>query len=71
MTISFLRQSPDVAPLHINGQLLNPVTSFKVLGVIFNHQLKWSDNVDMMVKKASNWAFVYPTCTTTEWYSTF
>ena len=50
MTISFLRQSPDAAPLHINGQLLNPVTSFKVLGVIFNHQLKWSDNVDMMVK---------------------
>ncbi|CAB3978520.1 Hypothetical predicted protein [Paramuricea clavata] len=45
MVISYLRQSPNIVSLHINGNPLSIVSSFKVLGVTFNDHLKWNDNV--------------------------
>lgn len=58
MTINFLRKSPVISPLYINGTPLDVVSSFKVLGITLNHQLKWSDNVDMIVKKASKRLYI-------------
>ena len=58
MVISFLRQSPNNAPLCINGNLLNVVSSFKVLGVTLNDHLKWNDNVNILVKKASKRLYI-------------
>lgn len=52
MTISFLSQQLDCPPVCIDGLPLDSVSSYKVLGVTFNNQLKWNDNVNVMVKKA-------------------
>ena len=53
MTISFLRDKPNTSPLRIDGQQIDCVQSFKVLGIIITNQLKWSENTDAIVKKAS------------------
>ena len=58
MVISFLRQSPNIVSLHINGNPLSIVSSFKVLGVTFNDHLKWNDNVNILVKKASKRLYI-------------
>ena len=52
MVVSFLRQSDNNTPLYINDQQLELVTSFKSLGVTINNQLKWNDNVAIIVKKS-------------------
>ena len=44
--------------LHINGNPLSIVSSFKVLGVTFNDHLKWNDNVNILVKKASKRLYI-------------
>ena len=54
MVISFLRQSDNYTPLHINDQQLELVTSFKILGLTINNHLKWNDNVAIVVKKRRN-----------------
>ena len=56
MVICFLRQSPNIVSLHINP--LSIVSSFKVLGVTFNDHLKWNDNVNILVKKASKRPYI-------------
>ena len=58
MVICFLRQSPNIVPLHINGNPLSIVSSFKVLGVTLNDHLKWNDNVNILVKKASKRLYI-------------
>ena len=58
MVICFLRQSPDIVSLHINGNPLSIVSSFKVLGVTLNDHLKWNDNVNILVKKASKRLYI-------------
>jgi hypothetical protein len=50
----FLRQSLNIVSLHINGNPLNIVSSFKVLGVTFNDHLKWNDNVNILVRKSKH-----------------
>ena len=45
-------------PLLINDKPLDCVSSFKVLGVVINDQLKWQDNIDMIVKKASKRLYI-------------
>ena len=57
MVISFLRQSDNYTPLHINDQQLELVTSFKILGLTINN-LKWNDNVAIVVKKASKRLYI-------------
>ena len=34
------------------------ISLLKILGIISNRQLKWTDNVDMMVKKASERLYI-------------
>jgi hypothetical protein len=58
MVISFLRQSDNYTPLHINDQQLELVTSFKILGLTINNHLKWNDNVAIVVKKASKRLYI-------------
>ena len=58
MTVSFLRHSPENQPLRTNDRLLDSASSFKILGVTLNSQLKWNDNVDTMVKKASKRLYI-------------
>ena len=64
MVISFLRQSPNIVSLHINGNPLSIVSSFKVLGVTFNDHLKWNDNVNILdlVKTASKRLYIFAYC---------
>ena len=38
--------------LTIGGQAVQRVSSFKLLGVVFNHNLTWDDHVDYMLSKA-------------------
>ncbi|CAB3998779.1 RNA-directed DNA polymerase from mobile element jockey, partial [Paramuricea clavata] len=58
MVVSFLRQSDNYTPLHINDQQLELVTSFKILGLTINNHLKWNDNVAIIVKKASKRLYI-------------
>ena len=58
MVVSFLRQSDNNTPSYINDQQLELVTSFKSLGVTINNQLKWNDNVAIIVKKASKRLYI-------------
>ena len=58
MVICFLRQSPNIVSLHINGNPLSIVSSFKILGVTLNDHLKWNDNVNILVKKASKRLYI-------------
>jgi hypothetical protein len=56
----FKTKSPNIVSLHINGNPLSIVSSFKVLGVTFNDHLKWNDNVNILdlVKKASKRLYI-------------
>ena len=58
MVVSFLRHSDKNTPLYINDQQFELVTSFKSLGVSINNQLKWNDNVTIIVKKASKRLYI-------------
>ncbi|CAB4004215.1 RNA-directed DNA polymerase from mobile element jockey [Paramuricea clavata] len=58
MIVSFLRQSDNYTPLHINDQQLELVTSFKILGLTINNHFKWNDNVAIIVKKASKRLYI-------------
>ena len=58
MVVSFLQHSDNNTPLYINDQQLELVTSFKSLGVSINNQLKWNDNVAIIVKKASKRLYI-------------
>ena len=58
MTVNFLRQSPVITSLSIDGQSLDQVLSFKVLGVTLNHRLKWDAHVEVTVKKASKRLYI-------------
>ena len=51
-------KSPNIVSLHINGNPLSIVSSFKVLGVTLNDHLKWNDNVNILVKKASKRLYI-------------
>jgi len=53
VSFSFLRNSPSGQHLYIDGQLLDCVATFKVLGISTNDQLTWNDNIEQLLKKAA------------------
>ena len=53
MTISFLRCDVDCPPLEIDGHQLERVATFKILGLTINNTIKWSECVDVIVRKSS------------------
>ena len=53
MIISFLRCDLDYPPLEIDGHQLERVAAFKILGLTINNTIKWSECVDVIVRKSS------------------
>ena len=43
----------DIPNITIGGKVIEKVTSFKLLGVIFNDNLTWNDHISMLCTKAS------------------
>ena len=59
MIISFLHNVIIAIPrLRIDELTLELVDSFNALGLIINNKLKWQDNTEAIVKKASNRLYV-------------
>ena len=55
--IDFRRKPTEMAPMLIHGSEVEIVESFKFLGTTISNDLKWSINVDIIVKKAQQRLF--------------
>ena len=53
MIISFLCCDLDCPPSEIYGQQLECVATFRILGLTINNAIKWSECVDVIVRKSS------------------
>ena len=53
MIISFLKQPMDIPPVTIQGIDLERVSSVKLLGIIINNKLTWTENTTYICSKAS------------------
>ncbi|CAB4042537.1 Hypothetical predicted protein [Paramuricea clavata] len=58
MIVSFVRSENDIPRLLIDGLPLDLVPSFKILGLTMNNKLKWQDNTEALVKKASKRLYI-------------
>ena len=58
MRVCFLRETPELSPLVINGQILELVHSHKVLGLIIQSNLKWNNHINSVVSKASKRLYI-------------
>ena len=58
MIISFLRNEIAIPRLRIDELTLELVDSFKALGLTINNKLKWQNNTEAIVKKASKRLYV-------------
>ena len=58
ITISFLQNQDEMSRLYMDEQPLELVSSFKLLGLTINNKLKWDDNINFMVKKASKHFYI-------------
>ena len=58
MIASFVRSENDIPRLLIDGLPLDLVPSFKILGLTMNNKLKWQDNTEALVKKASKRLYI-------------
>ncbi|CAB4017461.1 RNA-directed DNA polymerase from mobile element jockey, partial [Paramuricea clavata] len=53
MQICFFRNKPELPHLCVEDQILECVSSHKVLGLIIQDNLKWNEHISMIVTKAS------------------
>jgi hypothetical protein len=53
MLICFFRNKPDLPSLSVGDQVLELVSSHKVLGLIIQDDFKWNEHIAMIVTKAS------------------
>ena len=52
--MNFMRNPNTIMrPLYIGNQIVERISSYKLLGVIINENLKWNFNVDYITAKAS------------------
>ena len=58
MIVSFARSENDIPRLLIDGLPLDLVPSFKILGLTMDNKLKWQDNTEALVKKASKRLYI-------------
>ena len=58
MRVCFLRETAELSPLVINGQILEIVPSHKVLGLIIQSNLKWNNHINSVVSKASKRLYI-------------
>ena len=54
MIIDFRRNKTIIPPIVIDGQQLERVTAYKLLGLWVEDDLKWKSNVKYLVKKLPN-----------------
>ncbi|KAK0133341.1 putative RNA-directed DNA polymerase from transposon BS [Merluccius polli] len=52
LIIDFRKRGAEPFPLHINGDSVERVHSFKFLGTLISDRLTWTDNITVVVKKA-------------------
>lgn len=53
LLVCYLRDTPRLAPLQIDGQVLELVSSHKVLGLVIQSNLNCNDHISAVVSKAS------------------
>jgi hypothetical protein len=53
LRVCFLKETPQLSPLTIDGHVLETVQSHKVLGLIIQNNLKWDEQIRSIVTKAS------------------
>ena len=53
LRICFLKETPNLSPLTMDGHVLETVRSHKVLGIIIQSNLKWDERILSTVTKAS------------------
>ena len=58
LRVCFLRESPDLSPLLIDGHALEVVRSHKVLGLVIQNDLKWNAHIESVVSKASKRLYI-------------
>ena len=58
MIIDFRRNKTIIPPIVIDGQQLERVTAYKLLGLWVEDDLKWKSNVKYLMKKLPNVCFV-------------
>ena len=58
LRVCFLRESPDLSPLLIDGHALEVVRSHKVLGLVIQNDLKWNTHIESVVSKASKRLYI-------------
>ena len=61
LRVCFLRETPDLSPLLIDGRALEVVRSHKVLGLVIQNDLKWNDHIESVVSKASKRLYIIRT----------
>ena len=58
MIIDFRRNKTIIPLMVIDGQQLERVTAYKLLGLWVNDDVKWKSNFDYLVKKAAKLLFL-------------
>ena len=53
LRVCFLKEKPQLQPLHIDGQELELASCYKVLGLTIQNNLKWNEHINVTVSKAS------------------
>ncbi len=61
LRVCFLRETPDLSPLLIDGHALEVVRSHKVLGLVIQNDLKWNEHIESVVSKASKRLYIIRT----------
>ncbi len=62
MWIGFTRSSPAPPSISIGNEMIERVTTFKLLGVTMQNDLKWKSHVQDIVKKASKRIYFVRAC---------
>ena len=53
MRTCYLRETPQLTQLQVDGQALELVSSYKVLGLTIQNNLKWNEHISAVITKAS------------------
>ena len=61
LRVNFQRALPDLAQLTIDGTPLETISSYKLLGLQIQNDLKWNEHVDIITKKAAKRLYIIRT----------
>ena len=62
MCVCFLKNEPDLQSITIYGNQIERVSSHKLLGVVIQDDLKWSNHIEMITRRAPNAYTFYESC---------